>query len=708
LAPVIIDVFMKASKKRAPVPRAPQPASQPRQWFAVAALSAVTLLAYANSFSSGFVLDNRGLLLQDPRIREATAENLKLILQHTYWWPYGESGLYRPFTTLTYLFNYALLGNTGHPAGYHWINFLLHAGNVLLVYALARRLLGDWRPGVWIAALWAVHPVLTESVTNIVGRADLLAGMTLLSGFLMYLKSTESRGVTGWAWLAGLAATTTVGVFSKESAATVLGVIVFYELIWRRERRQGPALAAGCVAVLLALEVMWYARAAVFFHLPPARFPYWDNPLVDAGFWTARLTALKAIAKYLGLLFWPAHLSCDYSYAQIPMATGAGADWLAWLVVAAAAAAVVLVSRRSRPLFFLCVMACVTFLPMSNLLFPIGTIMAERFLYLPAIAAAAVVICGCYALAARAGKARLAPLALSLILAACIARTWARNADWHDDLSLMRATLATSPASFKSHKLAAGLYDADPGHFSIEQVLAEAEKSLAILDPVADWHNNPDSYRRVGGYYLTKGDQLAVRGADGRLVPSPESLQAYQRSLSLLLRARSIAKLTVEWEVAHGRPGEIVPVQDDAKVADLERTISTVELRLGDVPRALERAITAQRLDPAAAESYRHLSAAYLAAGRADDAAVALVEGALVTSDLGLRQQLMDLYRSGLDSQGCATTPGRYGPAMNPSCAIVHRHMCMAATQALQLYGQMGRADLMEKTKLDVASLGCP
>jgi tetratricopeptide (TPR) repeat protein len=686
---------MKGSRKRAPLPQALQPAFARRQTFAVIALCALTLLAYANSFSSGFVLDNRGLLLQDPRTHEATAENLELILRHTYWWPYGESGLYRPFTTLTYLFNYALLGNTDRPAGYHWINFLLHAGNVLLVYALARRLIGDWWPAVWIAALWAAHPVLTESVTNMIGRADLLAGMTLLGGFLMYLKSAESDGTRRWAWLTGLAAITTLGVFSKESAATILGVIVAYELVWWRERRQGRSLVAGCIAVLPALAAMVYARAAVFSQLPPTRFPYWDNPLVDAGFWEARLTALKVMAKYLGLLFWPARLSCDYSYAQIPLATGSVADWLAWLVVAAAAAAVVLLYRFSRPLFFLCVMACVTFLPVSNLLFPIGTIMAERFLYLPAIAAAAVVVCAGFALAARAGKPRLAHVALSLILAAGIARTWARNADWQDDMSLMKATLEASPASFKSHKLAAGLYDSDPGRFTIDQVLAEAEKSLAILDPVSDWHNNPDSYRRAGLYYLAKGDQLGA---------SPESLEAYQRSLELLLRARSIVKATREWELAHRRQDDA----HDAKAADLERTISTVELRLGKAPQALERAIAAQRLEPAAAATYRQLSKAYLAAGRADDAAVALVEGTLVTSDLGLRQELVDLYRSGLDTRGCATTPSPYGPAMNLSCAIVHTHMCFAAAQALQLYGRMGRADLMQKTKLEAASLGCP
>ena len=98
-------------------------------------LCILTLLAYSNSFSAGFALDNRGLLLEDPRIREASPEHLQQIVQHTYWWPYGESGLYRPVTTLSYLFNYAVLGNRDRPAGYHAVNLLLHVINVLLAYA---------------------------------------------------------------------------------------------------------------------------------------------------------------------------------------------------------------------------------------------------------------------------------------------------------------------------------------------------------------------------------------------------------------------------------------------------------------------------------------------------------------------------------------------------------------------------------------------
>src|SRR6266567_5109310 len=107
---------------------------------AVLGLCALTLAAFSTSFVTGFALDNQVLLLGDPRIRQATAQNVTQILQHTYWWPNGEAGIYRPLTTLSYLFNYAILGNGGNPAGYHWINLWLHGVNVLLVYALAWRL----------------------------------------------------------------------------------------------------------------------------------------------------------------------------------------------------------------------------------------------------------------------------------------------------------------------------------------------------------------------------------------------------------------------------------------------------------------------------------------------------------------------------------------------------------------------------------------
>src|SRR5208283_1386887 len=110
------------------------------------ALCALTLLAYVNSFQAGLILDNKAALLQNPRIRAATSENVALIFAHTYWWPLGEAGIYRPLTTLSYLFNYAILGDGDQPAGYHYVNLILHMANVLLVFAVGRRLLGRLGP----------------------------------------------------------------------------------------------------------------------------------------------------------------------------------------------------------------------------------------------------------------------------------------------------------------------------------------------------------------------------------------------------------------------------------------------------------------------------------------------------------------------------------------------------------------------------------
>src|ERR1035437_5292748 len=155
-------------------------------------LWAFALLAYSNSFRAGFALDNAVVVLQDSRIRAATPENLHLILTGEYWYHQMTTGLYRPLTTFSYLWNYATFGNGPHPAGYHWVNFALHAVNIALVYLLGLLVFQQTklkeRFAFALAAVWAVHPVLTESVTNIVGRADLLAGFGVLAGSLCHVQ----------------------------------------------------------------------------------------------------------------------------------------------------------------------------------------------------------------------------------------------------------------------------------------------------------------------------------------------------------------------------------------------------------------------------------------------------------------------------------------------------------------------------------------
>jgi tetratricopeptide (TPR) repeat protein len=668
-----------------------------------AVLGIVTLLAYSNSFHSGFVVDNKYLILRDTRIREATAENIGLIFSRTYWWPTSETGLYRPVSTLSYLLNYAVFGNADRPEGYHWLNFLLQLLNVTLVYALALRLVKKFWPAVFIAAVWAAHPVLTESVTNIIGRSDMLAAAAILSGLLMYLKSTDTdlknADAANWkryAWLAGLMSVTAIGVLSKESGVAILGVIVLYEFTFWKERKQLRGLALGCAAVAIPLAAMLCQRARVLAAAPPAQFSFVDNPLQGAHFFASRLTAITVMAKYLRILIWPAMLSADYSYAQIPIATGTVHDWLAWIAMAAAIAAVLFQYAKNRLYFFFGMFAFVAIVPVANLLFQTGSIMAERFLYLPSVGFAACVVMIIFAIGERAQFKLLAPILLGVIVLVLGIRTWVRNSDWKDSLSLAAASVRTSPDSFKTHfALAVALSEADSAHANIGQEIEETDKSLAILDPLPDSLNISSVYATAGGNYTTKGDLLVQRGPDGKREVPSESTQAYEKSLRILTRGVAIDRVAVEnyaaRKIARGKPSsEITPAGFPLLYANL----ATTYLRLGNFREAYEAATHARLLNPNVVEPYLLISQALAPQGRKEEAAQALVEGVLVSGEQGLLNPLAVLYKYGVDPKGCAITHTAGGLLLDNQCAKVHQELCEGSAELIGLYRQNARPDL--------------
>jgi hypothetical protein len=667
-----------------------------RHMLAGAALCVVTLVAYSNSFHGGFVLDSRSVILLDTRIREATADNLGLIFQRTYWWPTAEVGLYRPATTLTYLFNYAVMGEADAPAGYHWINFLLHSLNVLLAYALALRLLRKFWVAFFIAALWAVHPVLTESVTNIIGRSDLLAAASVLGGLLLYLKSADSTGLRRYVWLAGLMAVTTVGVFSKESAVAVLGMIALYEITFWKGRERLRGLALGSAAIAIPLVAMLIQRARVLAASAPAQFSFVDNPMQGASFLKARLTALAVGGKYLWLLIWPAKLSADYSYSQIPIASGTLHDWIAWLAVAAVIVVVAMQFRANRLYFFFGAFALLTFVPVANILFQTGTIMAERFLYLPSIGFAACVVMALYAVSEQSRFRLLAPVALSLIVVVLGIRTWERNIDWKDDATLSKASVRTSPNSFKSHfALAIALNDADPTHANISEVIGQADRSLAILDSLPDSRNVSSVYAVAGADYRIKGDGLLQRSADGRAAATAESTQAYQKSLQILTRAATIDRTDDEIyrqrKRARGTPADqITP----SGIPLVYINLATTELRLGNYEKAYDAAAYVRTLDPDNVDAYALMAQALAPQNRKKEAALALVEGILVSGSQNLMAPLAVLYKYGVDPEGCAIKQSAGGALLNNQCGAVHKEVCAASADLIARYARFQRPDL--------------
>ena len=640
-------------------------------------LCALTLAAYSNSFQGGFTLDSTRLIRLDRRVQQVSSENLEQILHHTYWWPYGESGLYRPLTTVSYLFNYAVLGNGENSFGYHGINFLLHLCNVLLVYALCLRLMRSRGRAVAVAALWSVHPVLTECVSYLAGRPDLLAGLGVLGGFLLYLVGTETSGLRRWAAFGGAAAATAIGVFSKESAVSVAGAIAVYELVWWKERRQVRGRLAGFVAVAIPIAAMLFARGRVLAASPPARFPFLDNPLVSAGFVEGRLTAMALLARYFWRLACPVTLSADYSWAQIPLFRGSAADWLSLLVVAALAVAVFLSYRRNRTAFFFAGFAAVTFLPASNLLFPIGTIMAERFLYLPAIAFCAWVIL-CWGAVPPAWR-RAGPVLLGLLVVAYATRTWVHNRDWSDDLHMAQAMAATSPDSFKVRKtLAFLLYHADDSHANLDEVIDQAEKGLAVLDAVPNADNDAEAYRFAGNYYFMKGDLL--RGREPQ-----ESMRAYRRAAVLLNRSVEIMGWT------GGEP--------DADAGYALRQLAVTYLRLNDPGKAGSAAQRAVEADPLNPERYLQMSQVLVLSNQPEQAAVTLLQGEALTSDKRISAALPELFRRGLDPEKCAFLGTEQGPEINPRCEAVRRLLCPALANAIAVRIRGGRRDLAQELR---------
>jgi len=658
-----------------------------RRALPVLALWAFALLAYSNSFRAGFVFDNERAILRDSRVQAATAENARLILTQDYSYQNSSSGLYRPLTTFSYLLNYAILGGGAHPAGYHWVNFVLHAVNILLVYWLGLLLFQEMGPAWALAAVWALHPILTESVTNIVGRADLLAGFGVLAGLLCHAKSAAASGRRKLAWLAALMLAAAIGMFSKESGVVLLAAMAIYDFTFATGGAR--ARLPGYAAVALPVVIFLYVRSRVFAGLAEVPVPFTDNPLVGAGFWTARLTAVKVIGKYLWLLVWPRDLSCDYSYNQIPVAGG----FAALAVCAAAAAAAVLCYRRHKVVCFFVVFFFAALAPASNLVILIGSILAERFLYLPSVGFAGCLVWAIYR------RPRIAPVVLALICAALAVRTYARNIDWLDDRSLWASAAKVCPASYKTHLHLATAVIGPQGE-GMDRAIAEVNRSLAILDGLPDDRNVPQAYSTAGLIYLMQGELLAAKGSGA------ESQQWYRKALDVLLRGERVDRAAAQ-ELR--RENQLRGIRISPTGWDpLCLALGDAYLRLSDPRKALE-AFEYGRTLRAAPEFFEDMSDAWRVMGDPRQAAIVLIEGLLVdNSYTKLASELVELYRQ-TDPGSCAVRDAGGALSLDPACPLVHDQVCTAFRNVKQLYMRMGQEPMAVSTgQRAVSEAGCP
>ncbi|QYM78141.1 tetratricopeptide repeat protein [Horticoccus luteus] len=424
-------------------PLAPRSAAH-NPWLVLAAalvLGAAIFLVYANVLSAPFVFDDSSAIVDNPSIRHL--------------WPPGDAltppttaagAVGRPIVNLSLALNYAIGGL--EVRGYHLFNLALHFAAALTLFGLVRRTLV--RPTVrdlfgadalWlafgIALLWAVHPLLTESVASVIQRSELLGALFYLLTLYTFVRSVEDNASRGWAALS--IAACVLGVAAKEIVATAPLVALLYDrtfvagtfrAAWIRRRWFYAGLAGSWLLLALLMASNHDRGGTVGFGL-------------GVSVWHYALTQCRALVLYLRLSLWPAPLVFDYG-TSVAQTLGA-VWWQAVLLVALLAGTVFALVRRPR-VGFLAGGFFVILAPSSSFV-PLATqTIAEHRMYLPLAAVVSLAVLGAYRLGQRWALAGVA--ALSLVAAAA---TVDRNFDYRSAIALWTDTVAKQPDNARAH-----------------------------------------------------------------------------------------------------------------------------------------------------------------------------------------------------------------------------------------------------------------
>jgi protein O-mannosyl-transferase len=602
------------SKSERPVPReSARPDTSLRRLAILAALlAAIASLPYANAIRSGFVLDDNNIVVGNPLIRSIA--NVPQIFRTDYWAGSAgaaaavDPGLYRPFTLSSYAVDYHLWQL--NPAGYHAVNVLLHVIASLALFFLAFQLLASPIAAFVAASIFAVHPLHTEAVTSIVGRAEVLATLFFLLAFLIHQSTSRSadRTATDRRTIPRSLATAAcylVAVFSKEIAATLPLVLILRDWLWRDELPSDRSaavrtLATRYVPLVVAAGLYLVMRHGAVTHAAQIWIGFAG---VSAG--DRALTGIRVLAEYVRLFLFPRTLLADYWKTNVPIARSIAQPavlfaLLLWTVVLIAIARL----RRDRVFVLIAGWFLITVIPVSNILFPIGVGKAERILYLPSVGLCLLV--GWIAVKAEAAWRRplIVSTALAAILIALGARTYRRNEDWKNTLTLALATLRDSPTSPLMNDLAAG------------ELVSHGDAARAVpllLEAVRQSPEQPLYHSHLGTVYYRQGKLDDAAGELSQAIHlQPNDADAHNNLGVVYLDQHKTDQAIAEFEAAvKANPGRPDPHTNLGSVY-LERH------QLDSAAAEFRAAIAAR---PESPEAHNSLGVVQLRQGQLDSAA---------------------------------------------------------------------------------------
>jgi protein O-mannosyl-transferase len=618
-----------ASERDSPSPADAPLAAPPRGRIALAAgvIAVAAAGVYWNSLGCPFVFDDQPTIVGNPSIRHLWPPGPVL------WPPAGAGGASgRPLLNLSLALNYAAGGLDVR--GYHAVNVLLHALVALVLFGVVRRTLlarpaERWRASslmvAFVAALlWAVHPLLTESVTGVVNRAELLAALFFLLTFYGFIRGVQSPAASR-RWLGLAVAACLLGMASKEWMVSAPLLVLLYDrtfvagtfrAAWRRRRPWYWALAGTWLALGLVMAASHHRNDTVGFGL-------------GVSAWSYALTQCFAIVRYLRLSVWPHPLVLDYGRYLVPGWAAVGPQALL-LAALAAATAWALVRRPAAGFLgagFFALLA-----PSSSVVPLVTQTVAEHRMYLPL---AAVIVAAVAAVQAAAGRRGL--VALLALAAGLGGLTVRRNRDYRSEFAIWSDTVAKWPDNARV-QLRLGILQFEAGR--IDAAIADYRRALR-LEP-----DNPDALRSLGhALYDTGRLAEAIDCYRAALRLRPDLAEVHNNLGVALVRIGRLPEAMAHYEAAirlkpdydkpHnnlgiallqlGRTGEAA-AQFEAAVrlnpdfADAHMNLGNVLLQLGRPAAAIAHYHQALRLEPDFADAHVNLAIALAGEGRFDDA----------------------------------------------------------------------------------------
>ncbi|MBK6929713.1 MAG: glycosyltransferase family 39 protein [Saprospirales bacterium] len=429
-------------------------------------------LLYANTLTHGFVQDD-AIVITDNMFTTKGVEGIQGILSKDTFFGFFKvegketlvsGGRYRPLTLVFFALLYQLAGHNPFP--FHLFTVLCFAATGVLLYRTLLVLLKGWAAGkeqapvvAWIATLlYVAHPIHTEVVANIKGCDEIVTLLGSLGALWLTLRAWDT-GKKAWGLAAGLVFF--LACLSKENAATFV-VVIPLALWFFRQASPGQSVRAA-LPVWIGFLAFFILRGSILqWKFGAAPMELMNNPFlkIEGDRWVAfsagekLATILYTLGRYIQLLVFPYPLTHDYYPRTIGIKTFgnpgallalAGYLFLIWFAVKG------LAQRdpvRFGILFFLLTISIV-----SNLVFPVGTLMGERFVFMPSAG-----IC----LAVAALLCRLPGRKTALVIAGAVAllfsiKTVLRNPVWASNERLFFTDVKTSVNSAKINNACGGV-----------------------------------------------------------------------------------------------------------------------------------------------------------------------------------------------------------------------------------------------------------